>query len=712
MFVRLLAAALSRTDSSTSIRARPINDTSQNGRSRRRAIFFCLVSLLLAGLSVAGLRNFEGDFWSRQTDPLRTEFATEVLEHDAVADESEAHLPEDTRPNIVLINLDDAERELIATPVLEKFLPNIHRLATTGLQFSNCHVTTPLCGPSRACLLYSQHAHRTGIRANRDNGPLANGYAGGYQVLVDGGIARQHVGTWMQSAGYRTLAVGKYLHELPDTFAAPGWDEILMARGDRYFKTYFTRARNGEEKIQFEAGEGEFRTDLESTEMQTMLELHKTITFARRRPFFFYLAPMAPHEPTSGQTMIAPRHVGLGEAASLPWSESFDEDDMSDKPDQFKALRPLGRYRMVKFKKTFRRRVEALMSVDEQIGKLCQKLDDEGELNNTWIFLTSDHGYLLGHHRMVGKQVPYNRSTNVPLIVWHAKIEKRSDSRAELSLDQRVSDQRVLNKRVLNKRRLDHLVSHLDLAPTFLDLAGQSCPRSDGKSFAALLESPDAIDPGAWRDVLLIQNFERKRVFNDVCQCAYVALRTRDELYIQWANGQREYYDLQKDPDQLDNSWKGLQRDQRQAFEGRLRRARLATPTGTGGRPTEPVVTLANPTKFEPMDGDDFTISGMTEDDRAVDTVQLSIRHPGSKKFWNGAQWQSAEVRVEAELANRGGILSVWSYALEKEQLQGCRFLHVNAIATNKRGVEVTSGVVEARYPPPAVAAKSQNAVK
>ena len=636
-----------------------------------------------------GLRYSSDAFWNAPVDPLTTEFATGVLES---ADAPDDDGPDDERPNIVLINLDDAERELLAQPVLQKFLPNIHQLASTGLSFNNCHVTTPLCGPSRTCLLYSQHAHRTGVRSNLTGGPLSNGYVGGYQVLAEAGTARQHVGTWMQSAGYRTLAVGKYLHDLPDSYAAPGWDEILMARGDRYFETYYTRARKGVEKVQYTNEKGDFRTDHESDEMVSMLELHKTITFNRRRPFFFYLAPMAPHEPTSGQTMIAPRHEGLAAAASLPWAENFDEDDMSDKPQQFQELKALGRYRMVKFKKTFRRRVEALMSVDEQIGKLRERLEAEGELDKTLIFLTSDHGYLLGHHRMEGKQVPYSRSTNVPLIVWSAAIEKRPSS--------------------MEARSVEHLVSHLDLAPTFLDLAGKSCPRSDGKSFAALLENPDAITPDDWREDLLIQNFERKRVFDDVCQCAYAALRTTDELYVHWANGQREYYDLLEDPNQMDNRWSDLDKQQRRSFERRLRAARVATSNSSAGRPTAPVVTLANPSGWESMPGNDFTISGISEDDRAVDTVRLTIQHPETKKFYNGKAWQADEIEVDAELANRGGILSVWSYSLKKGKLRGSRFLNVNIAATNKRGTTVTTGVVEARYPPPAVAVKRQSEIK
>ena len=97
---------------------------------------------------------------------------------------------------------------------------------------------------------------------------------------------------------------------------------------------------------------------------------------------------------------------------------------------------------------------------------------------------------------------------------------------------------------------------------------------------------------------------------------------------------------------------------------------------------------------------------------RAVEAVLLSIQHPNTKKFWNGIAWQTEQTEVEADLANRGGIISVWSYALKKNQLGGSRFLNVNISATNKRGITVTTGVVEARYPPPAVAVKRRTEIK
>ena len=80
------------------------------------------------------------------------------------------------RPNIILINLDDADVDLFADNILASYLPNIRQLASDGLRFTNCHVVTPLCGPSRTCLLRGQYAHRTGIKTNVASGPMNKGY--------------------------------------------------------------------------------------------------------------------------------------------------------------------------------------------------------------------------------------------------------------------------------------------------------------------------------------------------------------------------------------------------------------------------------------------------------------------------------------------------------------------------------------------------------
>ena len=131
-------------------------------------------------------------------------------------------------PNIVLINLDDADWELFSDQLMPRF-PAIQRLATEGMTFTNMHATTPFCGPSRACLVRGQYAHRTGIKVNDPTSSLSLGFAGGYDEFLRHGYDQDEIGYWMKNAGYRTMFVGKYHHhgyfgpELP-----PGWDLSLI----------------------------------------------------------------------------------------------------------------------------------------------------------------------------------------------------------------------------------------------------------------------------------------------------------------------------------------------------------------------------------------------------------------------------------------------------------------------------------------------------
>ena len=92
-------------------------------------------------------------------------------------------------PNIVLIYTDDLDCESIfgtwpTQPVKNIRFPNIKLLAESGVTFNNFHVTTPVCGPSRACLFSGQYAHRNGIRVNSTTHRLSNGFPGGFRISM------------------------------------------------------------------------------------------------------------------------------------------------------------------------------------------------------------------------------------------------------------------------------------------------------------------------------------------------------------------------------------------------------------------------------------------------------------------------------------------------------------------------------------------------
>jgi N-acetylglucosamine-6-sulfatase len=161
--------------------------------------------------------------------------------------------------------------------------------------------------------------------------------------------------------------------------------------------------------------------------------------------------------------------------------------------------------------------MESLQDVDDMVGRLVGTLRERGMLENTYVVFSSDNGYAMYDNRIYSKGAPYEKSHNVPLIVRGPDVPAG------------VTD--------------DRLVANIDLAPTFAGWAGaRTPPFVDGRSLAPVLS-----DPGApWRTRLLFeQRFDGQ---------AYDAIRTSsEEVLIEYPRTEEtEYYDLKKDPHQLD----------------------------------------------------------------------------------------------------------------------------------------------------------------
>jgi N-acetylglucosamine-6-sulfatase len=168
-----------------------------------------------------------------------------------------------------------------------------------------------------------------------------------------------------------------------------------------------------------------------------------------------------------------------------------------------------------------RKRLESLQAVDRMVGKLVDTLAAQGTLDNTYIFYTSDNGYHQGLHRLPsGKTTAYEEDIRVPYV--------------------------VRGPRVPTGRTLDHLVLNNDLAPTLAELGGVSVPSFvDGRSLAPLMvSSPPA--PSDWRHSFLVENYFSEHKAPD-----YRAVRTQEHVFVRYASGERELYDLRQDPYQL-----------------------------------------------------------------------------------------------------------------------------------------------------------------
>ena len=433
-------------------------------------------------------------------------------------------------PNVVFILVDDLDARSLDDNL--DLFPNIATLRREGANFEQFLATTPLCCPSRASILRGQYAHNHGVLQN-------GGQDGGFQTFHRLDREESTLATWLKTAGYRTGFFGKYLNGYPET-ASPnhvpvGWDDwnaFAYDTGEELDSFYwdYTLVENGR-RVAYGSAPEDYSTDVIAAKATAFAQS----AAAADTPFFALIAPYAPHQPV----IPAERHADLLGDLDLPLPTSFAERDVSDKP-AFVRDSPSPQAELQEELMTLRRdRLRSLLAVDELVGSILSTLRDSSVLEDTYVVFASDNGFLLGEHRLWhGKQAPYEESIRVPLIVRGPGIA------AGLSIDD--------------------LAQNIDLAPTIGEWAGAATAGFvDGRSIAPLLSASDP-DGVPWRAAALIENFrvprerERRRDEETIARGSppvppYRALRTETLLYVEYETGERELYDLARDPDQLES---------------------------------------------------------------------------------------------------------------------------------------------------------------
>ena len=424
--------------------------------------------------------------------------------------------PAAARPNIVFILLDDGEEAMVSN------MPRIRaNFIDRGLRFTNAFANTPLCGPSRANILAGQFSHNTRVIGNV-------GSEAGYPAWAASGYDSNSIGPWLKAAGYKTGIFGKYQNDYPnngspgysETFLPPGWDDWRVVMSDREANNdLYTLNENGILNRYTSANNG-YQADILSARMQAFLRGAETND---AQPFFAFLSLGAPHVPTAP----AARHLSAYPGATAPRGPSFNEPDMSDKPRWLQDQAPLiDASTSAEIDVDYRGSLQAMLAVEEAVDALFVTLDQLGESSNTYVFFTSDNGLHRGEHRLPrGKNTPYEESIRMPFYVRGPGVPAG--------------------------RTVDHLSGLVDLAPTFLGLAGAAVPSAvDGMSLAPLLSAtPPAL--ATWRQEMLIEHPGGAGL--PIRIPAYYGVRTQTELYVEYDNFENEYYDLRSDPSQLSN---------------------------------------------------------------------------------------------------------------------------------------------------------------
>jgi arylsulfatase A-like enzyme len=446
------------------------------------------------------------------------------------------------RPNILFIFSDDhAYQAVSAYGSGLNETPNIDRLATEGVRFDRCYVTNSLCGPSRACILTGKYSHKNGFCTNRD---VFDNRQTTFPKLL-------------QTAGYQTAIIGKW-HLITEPKGFDHW-EVLPGQG-RYYSP------------QFDTAEGRVTEPGYVADVITGKALNWLQERDQDRPFMLMVQHKSPHREWSP----SPRYVDKLADAKIPEPKTlFDDygnradaakqatmriaDDMRLKED-LKIYDPesdfgrvvtgrmteeekaawLNAYKKVndefaaaklegdalvrwKYQRYMKDYLNTIQSVDDSVGELLAYLEKSGLADNTVVIYASDNGFYLGEHGWFDKRFMYEQSLRTPLLVRWPNVAKAG------SVD-------------------DRIVSNVDFAQTFLEMAGVEAPADmQGRSLVSLLKGEN---PEDWRKSFYYQYYEGPPAEHSVAE-HYGVTDGRYKLIHYHKLNQWELFDLVNDPDEM-----------------------------------------------------------------------------------------------------------------------------------------------------------------
>jgi len=456
---------------------------------------------------------------------------------------------DEKKPNILFIAVDDLRPELGCYGVDYAISPNIDKLAENGILFNNAYCQSAVCNPSRASLM-------TGLRPNSNK--VWDLWTDLRKTVPDVVTLPQY----FKNNGYNTVATGKIYHNtMPDSLS---WSEKKLHIKGYPFDPDATyvgeKALDNLEKRKQEitdAGNkeryidriGEWYLKAYSTECedvpdnayydgaQTDMAIEKLEELSKKdQPFFFAVGYYRPHLPFNAPK----KYWDMYDLDKIPKAENgfIPEGAPPMAINNLRELRgyvdykeqphPLDAELTEKQARHLKHGYMASVSyVDAQIGRLMEKLEELGILDNTIIVLWGDHGWKLGEHGSWCKMTNYSIDTRVPMIFSTPDLRE-------------------------NPVTSDQLVEFVDIYPTLCELAGLEIPGNlEGISAVPLMTEPDK----PWKNAVFSQ-FLRSRIWLGHDGIAYhgYAIRSHDYLYVEWKKEETgelaatELYDLKNDP--------------------------------------------------------------------------------------------------------------------------------------------------------------------
>jgi arylsulfatase A-like enzyme len=412
------------------------------------------------------------------------------------------------KPNLLFIYTEGQRADALSIaghPILKT--PNQDRIGREGIRFTNAFCTNALCAPARSTTLTGLWSRSSGAL---DNQLLSTPLPGDIPIFTD----------LLHEAGYETAILGKV--HTRNGVKERYWDYYLgfNAPATNYYHPVFAEGRKGQvgpEKV-YQGYCDDFVTD-------------RALDWLKEdrgdKPFCLLLWYQTPHAPF----YRARRHLDLYNGVSIPKPATFDDDlkGYPGKPRCFaEAQNKIGTTVMGDAARSLEELCKdyyaGTVAVDENIGRVFAHLEQTGQMDETAIVHSSDHGYFLGEWRLFDKRLMHEPSIRVPMMVRYPE-------------------------RIRNGQVSEEMVLDVDLAPTILDLAGVEVPQHmQGTSVMALSEG----EKHEWRQEWLYDYYEYpgpERVK------PHHGVRTRTHKLIHYYTEPQEFemYDLANDPGERNN---------------------------------------------------------------------------------------------------------------------------------------------------------------
>jgi len=469
------------------------------------------------------------------------------------------------RPNIIYIMSDDHANRAVSCYGSDLIqTPNIDRIAQEGILFNNSFVTNSICGPSRAVLLTGKYSHLNGLRDNRDrfDGSQLNFpkvlQQNGYSTAI---VGKWHLKTHPTGFDYWNVLIGQGPYYNPrmvengDTINYTGYTtEVITDLALDYLKTrdtskpfcllYHHKAphRNWMPNPEFMDMYADEDIPLPATFYDDYATRSAAAREADMRIDDMFLTSDMKLEPGDYE-----KETGTGGGTSNPnfSSENTERNWVNNlkslTPEQraawdahyekvradFREKNPQGKELSEwKYQRYMKDYLRSIASVDANIGRVLDYLDENDLTENTIVIYTSDQGFYLGEHGWYDKRFMYEPSLKMPLVMRYPAA-------------------------VTAGQKLDEMVLNLDFAPTLLDFAGAEIPAEmQGQSFKALSLGEQSND---WRKSIYYHYYEYPHGWHDVKR--HYGVRTDRYKLIHFYNDidAWELYDLQEDPDEVNN---------------------------------------------------------------------------------------------------------------------------------------------------------------